>query len=149
MSALAIHDPATDTRMPHASGPSRRDVRLRLVTDTATPVTPTLLAPGAMARSGVRTPHAVASGRVVGPRPRVATAAPRDTPVRLVASGHTAMGSTAGVRLSERGMLAVLLVFAVLAAAGVTMIVASFLAVSNAPLDAPTGPPQSVVAVGS
>ena len=64
--------------------------------------------------------------------------APMRRPLRpVVATGPVARDSRP--QLTERGLLAVLVVFAVLALASVTVIVASFFAVSNAPVDTPSG----------
>ena len=64
--------------------------------------------------------------------------APMPRPLRpVVATRPVARDSRS--QLTERGLLAVLVVFAVLALASVTVIVASFFAVSNAPLGTPSG----------
>ena len=51
----------------------------------------------------------------------------------------TRCASAGGVRLTERGLLAVLVVFGLLALTSAAVIIGSFFAVSNAPVGVPSG----------
>ena len=81
-------------------------------------------------------------------RPRGVAAPSLGAPVRLVAGRRGHVAHPDGVQLTERGMLAVLIVFGLLAVVSVVVIVASFFAVSNAPIVGPIGAPVATVGAG-
>ncbi len=134
MSALAIDGITTRDGRSRGPGCAPCTPRLRLVTDT--PARP------------IGHPRSARKGHGV-PRSRGVAAPSLGAPVRLVAGRRRATVRPAGVQLTDRGMLAVLVVFGVLAVASIVVIVASFFAVSNAPLDGPLGaPPAAAAAAG-
>ncbi|HET9129033.1 MAG TPA: hypothetical protein VFN73_13200 [Propionibacteriaceae bacterium] len=98
----------------------------------------------AISESRVATGGASEGGATTG-RPHLYLV-PNSAGAPALRSRDRAVVGTPGVRdsgsqLTERGLLAVLVVFSVLALASVAVIVASFFAVSNAPVDAPSGTP--------